>query len=459
LVAAATSSFLMMAPGLARAAPLDEALTIQPIDVCDPSSGVCATANLAQIQDVLNLVWAQAGIAPVLLDPQPLMMPMPTGGTGPTEVGLTTGADNTIPVDGFRLLARTPNNEQSSNPNTINLYIVDTLSPFLNGLPQSGQIVRGISFINGNGITIGNDAVLDTAAHELGHVLALDHVTPGNNSNDPNNLMTGQPQGTRNIPTDISQIAVPGGTDQLSQDQINRARQPLFTVGLGRVTSTPLSGESCPADDTCFHILFAPDPSVSEALNSIVFKYQNDGNLPDDVNFINPIGIDPSTITHTFTQAGTVLTVNFAPGTFGQGDSIDFDTFFSEILDGPSNPISVIFNFRDGFSSQAGFDAITGADSGFGSFSFIGTPNYYVPGTCPNDSCFFGPPPAFGEIVDFDPVPEPSSLAMLGAGLASLWLVRRRRSRPTERIVVRSDQATDSPADASKPRKSRNSEG
>src|SRR5207244_5858259 len=123
-----------------------EALTIQPIEVCDPSIGVCTTPNLAQIQEVLNLVWAQAGIAPVLLDPQPLMMPMPTGGTGPSEVGLTTGADSTIPVDGSRLLARTPGNGQSMNPNTINLYIVDALSPFVNGLPQSGQIVRGTSF-------------------------------------------------------------------------------------------------------------------------------------------------------------------------------------------------------------------------------------------------------------------------------------------------------------------------
>ena len=432
LVAWAVAFALMMAPWIGHALPIDAALTIQPIEVCDPSSGACATADFAQIQAVLNAVWAQAGIAPVLLTPEQAV-PVNAGGMGATQVGLTTGADNTIPVDGFRLLARSPGNGQSPNPNTINLYIVNTLNPFVNGAPQSGQIARGNSFINGNGIVLGGDAVLDTAAHELGHVLALDHVTPGNNSIDPNNLMTASPQGTRNIPTDISQIAVPGGTDQLSQDQINRARQPLFTVGLGRVTSTPLSGESCPAADTCFHILFAPDPSVSETLNSIVFKYQNNGNLPDDVRFIDPIGVDPSTITHMFTQAGTVLTVNFAPGTFGQGDSIDFDTFFSDILDGPSNPISVIFNFRDGFASQAGFDAVTGAGSGLGSFSYPGVPHYYVPGTCPNDpatgepSCFFGPPPTFGEHVDVDPVPEPPALAMLSAGLVGFWLLRRRR--------------------------------
>jgi hypothetical protein len=186
--------------------------------VCDPSSGACATPDLAQIQQVLTAVWAQAGIAPVLLAPEQ-MVPVNSGGSGDTQVGLTTGVNNTIPVDGFRLLTRTPDNGQSPNPNTVNLFIVDTL----NQPSQPGQLVRGISFINGNGITIGSDAVLDTAAHELGHVLGLDHAMPDNNPIDPNNLMTGQPQGARTIPTMTSQIGGPGGLDLLSQTQIDRA--------------------------------------------------------------------------------------------------------------------------------------------------------------------------------------------------------------------------------------------
>jgi PEP-CTERM motif len=430
-VAWAVTFALTMAPRVSHALPIDEALTVQPIEVCNPSSGACATADIPTLQAVLNAVWGQAGIAPVLLAPEQAV-PVNSGGSGSTQVGLTTGVDNGIPVDGFRLLTRTPGNSQSPNPNTINLFVVDTL----NQPNPPGQTVRGVSFINGNGINIGNDAVLDTAAHELGHVLGLDHATPDNNPNDPNNLMTGQPQGTRTIPTSISQIG-PGGLDQLSQPQIDRARQPLFTVGLGRVASTPFSGEPCFETDTCFNVSFAVNPSVTETLDSIVFKYQaGDEGSPDGFELLDTMGIDPSNVTDTFTSVAgsTVLTVRFAPGTFGQGDSIDFGTFFSDLIDGPSDPVSVIFNFKDGFASQAGFDTVTGADSGFGSFSFVGTPNYYVPGTCPNDpmtgqpSCFFGPPPAFGEHVDFDPVPEPSALATLSTGLVGFWLVRRRRS-------------------------------
>src|SRR5260370_20316993 len=175
----------MMAPGIGHA-QIDEALTIQPIAVCDPSSGVCAMPNLAQIQDALTTVWAQAGIAPVLLAPEQAV-PVNRGGSGAAQVGLTTGVNNTIPVDGFRLLTRTQGNGQSPNPNTINLFIVDTLN-------QPGLIVRGGSFINGNGITVGTDAALDTAAHDRGHLLGLDRGNPNNSPAAPTSVVTSHPQ-------------------------------------------------------------------------------------------------------------------------------------------------------------------------------------------------------------------------------------------------------------------------
>jgi hypothetical protein len=155
--------------------------------------------------------------------------------------------------------------------------------------------------------------------------------------------------------------------------------------------------------------------------------------LVDGFDLINDPANAFSSASFTSVNGTPVLTVAFLPGAFGQGDILDFGTFFDG-LDGPPDPISVIFNFADGFASQAGFDSVEGADSGFGSFSFVGVPHYYIAGTCPNDpvtgmpSCFFEPGPTFGERIDFDPVPEPSALVMLGTGLAGLWFAGRRRS-------------------------------
>jgi hypothetical protein len=49
-----------MVPGVGRA-QIDEALTIQPIEVCDPS-GACATADFPTIQAVLNAVWRKQAL-------------------------------------------------------------------------------------------------------------------------------------------------------------------------------------------------------------------------------------------------------------------------------------------------------------------------------------------------------------------------------------------------------------
>src|SRR6202030_2031554 len=116
---------------------------------------------------------------------------------------------------------------------------------------------------------------------------------------------------------------------------------------------------------------------------SVVFKYAP-GTPVNGFELINDPATAFASAFFTTVSGSPVLSINFRSGAFGEGDILDFGTFFGE-LDGPPPPVSVIFNFTDGFSSQAGFDALTGADSGFGSFSFLGVPNYYRPGTCPND--------------------------------------------------------------------------
>ena len=415
---------VVLVPGSIYALPLDEGLTLQPIDVCDTFGANCAVdptdaAYFANLQTGLSQAWAQAGIAPVLLPVETLNIGTVTTAAG--RYGLITDVGLGAPIDGFRLLTRTPGNGQSPNPTTLNLYLVDSLV-------TPGQTVRGVSFVNGNGIIISQDSVFDTAFHETGHNLALDHTTFG--AGDPDNLLT--TGGVREIPTSVADVTPNGADlDQLTQAQIDRARQPLFTVNLGRATSTPFGdGELCEQVATCFDISFASNPSTTETLNSVQFRY-GPGAQVDGFRLIDASGLPANDVSASFQtlSGGTLqLTVSFAPGAFGAGDFIDFATTGP---DTPPDPISVLFNFVDGFSSQAGFDAVNGADSGFGTFGFSGTPTYGIGVTDPAANCPIVADPSSSaciERVEIDAaIPEPSALATLSAALIGMLVICRPR--------------------------------
>jgi hypothetical protein len=434
LVAGLTAGLWVLfnaAPG--SALPIDESLTIQPIVVCDTTGANCAvnptnTAYFSNLQTVMDTAWAQAGIAPVLLSPTTLNIGTVTTSAG--RYGLITDVNATAATDGFKLLTRTPGNGQSTNPTTLNLYFVDSLV-------TPGQIVRGVAYVNGNGFIIADNSVFDTGAHELGHNLGLDHTTFG--AGGANNLMT--TGGVRTVPTSIANIAPNGANlDQLNgspsppSGQIGRARQPLFTVNLGQVDSTPFAAaEGCTIIRTCFNITYVANPSTTETLNNIQLNYGPNVAV-NGFTALSANGIPLADVTGSFTTLpGNVvqLTVSLGSGLFGFGDSIDIATFLSGSSMAPPDPISVKFNFKDGFSSQAGFDAVNGAMSGLGDFGFTGVPTYgmNVP-TCPLPPT--PPPPGAPcgtETSEVDVVPEPSAAPVLAVGLIGLWLVRRRRHR------------------------------
>src|SRR5271169_5386603 len=88
----------MMAPPVSQAAPISEALTINPIDVCDTMGNNCAvnptnTAYFTNLQAIMDAAWAQAGIAPVLLPVQTLDIGTVTTSAG--RYGLITDVNTT----------------------------------------------------------------------------------------------------------------------------------------------------------------------------------------------------------------------------------------------------------------------------------------------------------------------------------------------------------------------------
>ena len=154
-------ALLSVAASPALAIGIDRTITIQPIDVCDNSGNNCANAGdatLNALEAATQAAWAQAGIGITFLKTQTY----DNSAYQSVTADLTTNA----PADPARSLMRDPGHSQSSNPQVLNLYFVNQLTDVHN----PGALLRGFSFTNGNGMILGPKPVLDTLAHEIGHV-------------------------------------------------------------------------------------------------------------------------------------------------------------------------------------------------------------------------------------------------------------------------------------------------
>ncbi len=267
-----------LTPIAARAAPITEYVSVQPIDVCPGGAGTttgCAPINSngqnyatapqgavgfidpATKINITDAIWAQAGIS-VTFEPA---VQYPNGG-GFEAIQIAScaanGSDCMSPE--FQSLSQQPGiagnpppvlspiPPLSANPTTINMFFINQLVPPSN---QPGTLY-GLSWINNNGVAISSNTLLgfgarvDTLAHEIGHDLDLDHATFG--AGAANNLMTAgnlrtEPFGTANA---LAQLAA-GTADQVlatqqAQTLLSGFLSPIPDVVTG-VTDPPGAGD------------------------------------------------------------------------------------------------------------------------------------------------------------------------------------------------------------------------
>jgi hypothetical protein len=427
----------------AQAAPITTTYNVQFISVCNGGGGDCAPVpvptdpanparDLNNHLDVLNRIYEQAGIrfAPVMAGNQIDIKHVNNTALQNPTLTVDPALNTVISADGFSELTRGAHLQSigvSPSSSTLNIFYVNDLRPVdTNGAAIPNAALRGVGWLNGNGVIVDKEARLDTLAHEIGHNLGLNHFA------DPKNIMASG-DSRRPITTTINDVAPNGQQlDQLNAAQGADARGPLFANGTARVVSDEINGTAVGnlnsgvfSATRFYNFDFETTPS-DRRLAKIQFYYD----AGTEVDFRTP-GQGTKTVTPTSIILEHTFATPLAPG-----DEFQLNTWLGRVVVlpvGPNgevdtdpayadHPLFVRYIFDNGVASQALFDedGPMASDDPTNQFLFVGTP-------VPDDR-----PLALqgNEIEIAIEVPEPHTLALFGSALVLLTLSRRRKADP-----------------------------
>ncbi len=337
-------------------------------------------------------------------------------------------------LDEAHQLIRLPDPAMSTNPNTLNIFLVDQLQ-ITNNNVLTTDTIHGYGLVTSNGAILDTGAHIDTLAHEVAHNVGLNDI-----ASDPTNLLQGS---NRYVPTAPTDPAIGTAIDLLSGsaglDQINRANQPLFTVGLAKAEvnegSTPcIAGISI----FCSFRIVTNGTNPNESLLAVHIRFLDGTSLFNGALIDRPLygvfgltneqaialGCDDTGLSLVHLAGnGAEIDLTPPPGCLlpgiGTAVAVTYNTTYDP-------PLSIGFDFADGSTSTATFDATSGiaattetiATSGINTvaLSLVGDGSYIV-----TDD---GAQPFVSS------VPEPSSSYVLFSSLLLAGgLIRRKRRR------------------------------
>lgn len=486
----------LLLSGAALAVPIDNYITVQPVDVCATATQGCAPVNQLPIAgttrvgqtvltnpgttqigfidatsaiNITDAIWNQVGInvgfLPVeqFVDPSGLTLNVTSCAANGTDC---QSAQFQKLSDQTAISLRQPPSPApplSANPSTINMFFINKLTPPAN---QPGNLY-GLSWINNNGVAISSNTLLgtgarpDTLAHEIGHVLDLDHATFG--AGAANNLLTAGNARTEPTSTSNALAQLAGGTaDQLLASQ---AAQVLFS---GFVSPIPdiMAGVSDPPGGGDFSVSFQSGSGrANESLSDLTLttpagtfleggtfqQLSNPGDTPGII--ATPVFADCTAGENV--NACRSLTLTFGDTPFGGGDNLDYTVGVCQQI-GSGSPLlcqtvplvdlvaalengTYTYQFSDGYQTTS---VLQQSDGGLAADSWDPDPtiqpDIYDPtllmiaseqqppctlidGVCPGLTLEDGSPLTEGG----QPVPEPPALPILLVALGLAWILHR----------------------------------